>query len=186
MAVKVGINGFGRIGRCVYRAAMDRPDIDIVAINDLTDSKTLAHLLAHDSVHGNLGVPVTAEADAIVVGGKKVKVLAERSPKALPWRDLGVDVVVESTGIFVDREGASGDQHAECGSGEKRCGSRHRRASADRVGWHRDRAPDPVVGRRWGPPGRTFPAPNAWAVVSLRCANRRGLLLVPVPSPAWP
>jgi glyceraldehyde 3-phosphate dehydrogenase len=114
MAVKVGINGFGRIGRCVYRAAMDRPDIDIVAINDLTDSKTLAHLLAHDSVHGNLGVPVTAEADAIVVGGKKVKVLAERSPKALPWRDLGVDVVVESTGIFVDREGASG--HLEAGA----------------------------------------------------------------------
>jgi len=114
MAVKVGINGFGRIGRCVYRAAMDRPDIDIVAINDLTDAKTLAHLLKHDSVHGNLAVSVTAEPDAIVVGGKKVKVLAERSPKALPWRDLGVDVVVESTGIFVDREGASG--HLEAGA----------------------------------------------------------------------
>jgi glyceraldehyde 3-phosphate dehydrogenase (phosphorylating) len=114
MAVKVGINGFGRIGRCVYRAAMDRPDIDIVAINDLTDSKTLAHLLKHDSVHGNLHTSVTAEADAIVVGGKRVKVLAERSPKALPWRDLGVDVVVESTGIFVDREGASG--HLEAGA----------------------------------------------------------------------
>jgi glyceraldehyde 3-phosphate dehydrogenase len=114
MAVKVGINGFGRIGRCVYRAAMDRPDIDIVAINDLTDSKTLAHLLKHDSVHGNLHTSVTAEADAIVVGGKRVKVLAERSPKALPWRELGVDVVVESTGIFVDREGASG--HLEAGA----------------------------------------------------------------------
>jgi len=114
MAVKVGINGFGRIGRCVYRAAMDRPDIDIVAINDLTDAKTLAHLLKHDSVHGNLAASVTAEPDAIVVGGKKVKVLAERSPKALPWRDLGVDVVVESTGIFVDREGASG--HLEAGA----------------------------------------------------------------------
>jgi len=114
MAVKVGINGFGRIGRCVYRAAMDRPDIDIVAINDLTDAKTLALLLKHDSVHGNLGTTVTAEADGIVVGGKKVKVLAERSPKALPWRDLGVDIVVESTGIFVDREGASG--HLEAGA----------------------------------------------------------------------
>jgi len=114
MAVKVGINGFGRIGRCVYRAAMDRPDIDIVAINDLTDAKTLAHLLKHDSVHGNLHTTVTAEPDAIVVGGKKVRVLAERSPKALPWRDLGVDVVVEATGIFVDREGASG--HLEAGA----------------------------------------------------------------------
>ena len=114
MAVKVGINGFGRIGRCVYRAAMDRPEIDIVAINDLTDSKTLAHLLAHDSVHGNLSTKVKADADAIVVGDKRVRVLAERSPKSLPWRDLGVDVVVESTGIFVDREGAGG--HLEAGA----------------------------------------------------------------------
>jgi glyceraldehyde 3-phosphate dehydrogenase (phosphorylating) len=114
MAVKVGINGFGRIGRCVYRAAMGRSDIDIVAINDLTDSKTLAHLLKHDSVHGNLSASVKAEADAIVVGDKRVKVLAERSPKALPWRDLGVEIVVESTGIFNDREGAG--SHLEAGA----------------------------------------------------------------------
>jgi glyceraldehyde 3-phosphate dehydrogenase len=114
MAVRVAINGFGRIGRCVYRGAMGHPDIEIVAINDLTDAKTLAHLLKHDSVHGNLRVPVQAEDGAIVVDGKRVKILAERSPKALPWRDLGVDVVVESTGIFVDREGASG--HLEAGA----------------------------------------------------------------------
>jgi glyceraldehyde 3-phosphate dehydrogenase len=114
MAVRVAINGFGRIGRCVYRGAMGHPDIEIVAINDLTDAKTLAHLLKRDSVHGNLHVPVQAEDGAIVVDGKRVKILAERSPKALPWRDLGVDVVVESTGIFVDREGASG--HLEAGA----------------------------------------------------------------------
>jgi len=114
MAIRVGINGFGRIGRCVYRIAMNRPEIEIVAINDLTDAKTLAHLLKRDSVHGNLTQDVHAEDGAIVVDGKRVKVLAERSPKALPWRDLGVDVVIESTGIFVDREGASG--HLEAGA----------------------------------------------------------------------
>jgi glyceraldehyde 3-phosphate dehydrogenase len=114
MAIRVAINGFGRIGRCAYRIAMNRPEIDIVAINDLTDAKTLALLLKRDSVHGNLTEPVEAEDGAIVVGGKRVKVLAERSPKALPWRDMQVDVVLESTGIFVDREGASG--HLEAGA----------------------------------------------------------------------
>ncbi|MBI5135988.1 MAG: type I glyceraldehyde-3-phosphate dehydrogenase [Nitrospirae bacterium] len=114
MAVRVAINGFGRIGRCVFRAAMGRADIDIVAINDLTDAKTLAHLLKYDSVHGNLSAQIKAAGDAIVVDGKTIRILAERSPKNLPWKDMGVDVVIESTGLFVDREGAGG--HLEAGA----------------------------------------------------------------------
>jgi len=114
MALKVAINGFGRIGRCAYRIAMNRPEIEVVAINDLTDAKTLALLLKRDSVHGNLTETVEAEDGAITVAGRRVRVLAERSPKALPWRDLGVDVVLESTGLFVDRDGASG--HLEAGA----------------------------------------------------------------------
>ena len=102
MAVRVGINGFGRIGRIVFRAAMGNPDVEIVAVNDLTDAKTNAHLLKYDSVHGTLKANVEATDDTITVDGKKVKVLAEADPAKLPWRDLGVDVVVESTGRFTD------------------------------------------------------------------------------------
>lgn len=107
MATKVGINGFGRIGRNVFRAALKNPAVDIVAVNDLTDAKTLAHLLKYDSIHGILDAEVKAEGSNIVVNGKTIKVLAEREPANLPWKDLGVEVVVESTGRFTDKEKAA-------------------------------------------------------------------------------
>ncbi|MGQ9778805.1 MAG: type I glyceraldehyde-3-phosphate dehydrogenase [Bacillota bacterium] len=101
MAVKVGINGFGRIGRNVFRAAFRRnPNIEIVAVNDLTDAKTLAHLLKYDSVHGIFEADIRATDDAIVVDGREVKVLSQKDPALLPWKDLGVEIVVESTGLF--------------------------------------------------------------------------------------
>lgn len=107
MATKVGINGFGRIGRNVFRAALGNPDVEIVAVNDLTDAKTLAHLLKYDSIHGTLNAEVKAEGGNIVVNGKTIKVLAEREPANLPWGTLGVEVVVESTGRFTDAEKAA-------------------------------------------------------------------------------
>jgi glyceraldehyde 3-phosphate dehydrogenase len=107
MAVKVGINGFGRIGRNIMRAAMKHKDIDFVAVNDLTNAATLAHLLKYDSVIGNLDADVKASGDGISVNGDEFKVLAIKDPAQLPWKDLGVDVVFESTGIFTDRDGAS-------------------------------------------------------------------------------
>ena len=100
MPVKVGINGFGRIGRLVYRAAMDNPSLEIVAVNDITDAKTLAHLLKYDSVHGVLESEVKAEGNSILVDGKKVEVYAEKDPASLPWKKLGVELVVEATGKF--------------------------------------------------------------------------------------
>jgi glyceraldehyde 3-phosphate dehydrogenase len=100
MAVKVGINGFGRIGRLVYRAAMDNPNIDIVAVNDITDAATLAHLLKYDSVHGVLPSEIKAAGNAILVDSKKTEVLSEKDPSSLPWKKLGVELVVESTGKF--------------------------------------------------------------------------------------
>jgi glyceraldehyde 3-phosphate dehydrogenase len=105
--VKVGINGFGRIGRNIMRAAMSSKDIDFVAVNDLTNAATLAHLLKYDSVLGNLRADVKAAADGITVDGDQFKVLSIKDPAQLPWKDLGVDVVFESTGIFTDRDGAS-------------------------------------------------------------------------------
>lgn len=102
MSVKVGINGFGRIGRLVFRAALNKPELDIVAINDLTSAETNAHLLKYDSVHGTWDRDVKAQDKNIIVNGKEVKVLAERDPQNLPWGDLGVDIVVESTGLFTD------------------------------------------------------------------------------------
>jgi glyceraldehyde 3-phosphate dehydrogenase len=108
MPVRVGINGFGRIGRNVFRAAQAKnADIEWVAVNDLTDAKTLALLLKYDSTYGAYPGTVEATGDGISVDGKQVKVLAERDPAALPWGDLGVDVVIESTGFFTDRENAS-------------------------------------------------------------------------------
>jgi glyceraldehyde 3-phosphate dehydrogenase len=107
MAVRVGINGFGRIGRNIMRAALGHKDIDFVAINDLTSAATLAHLLKYDSVIGNLDADVTATADGISVNGDEFKVFAQKDPAALPWKDLGVDVVFESTGIFTNRDGAA-------------------------------------------------------------------------------
>jgi len=107
MAVRVGINGFGRIGRNIMRAAMGNSGIDFVAVNDLTDAKTLAHLLKYDSVLGNLKSDVKPSSDGITVDGEEFKVLSFKDPAQLPWKDLGVDVVFESTGIFATREGAS-------------------------------------------------------------------------------
>lgn len=114
MATKVGINGFGRIGRNVFRAALNNPAIDIVAVNDLTDAKTLAHLLKYDSVHGILNADVKAGESSVIVNGKEIKVLAEREPAKLPWKDLGVQVVVESTGRFTAKEKAAA--HLEAGA----------------------------------------------------------------------
>ena len=106
MAISVGINGFGRIGRLAFRAAQDK-DLEIVGINDLTDAKTLAHLLKWDSIHGRFPGEVEATDDGIAVNGKKIPVTAERNPAKLPWKELGAEIVIESTGIFADREGAS-------------------------------------------------------------------------------
>jgi glyceraldehyde 3-phosphate dehydrogenase len=113
MSTPVGINGFGRIGRLVFRAAADK-DIDIVGINDLTDAKTLAHLLKWDSIHGRYPGEVEAADDAIVVDGKRIPITAERDPANLPWKKLGAKIVVESTGIFADRAGSS--KHLEAGA----------------------------------------------------------------------
>jgi len=107
MAIKVGINGFGRIGRNIMRAALPFDEIDIVAVNDLTDTRTLAHLLKYDSVLGNLQADVKASDDTITVDGDTFKVLAQKDPALLPWKDLGVDVVFEGTGRFTDRDGAA-------------------------------------------------------------------------------
>jgi glyceraldehyde 3-phosphate dehydrogenase len=107
MAVKVGINGFGRIGRNIMRAAMKHHDIDFVAVNDLTNAATLAHLLKYDSVIGNLDADVKASGEGISVNGDEFKVLAVKDPAQLPWKDLGVDVVFESTGLFTDRDAAA-------------------------------------------------------------------------------
>ena len=114
MAIKVGINGFGRIGRNVLRASLGDPDLQFVAINDLTDAKTLAYLLKYDSVHGTLKGSVEAKDDQILVEGKAIKVLAVKDPKELPWKDLNVEVVIESTGRFTDREGAG--KHLSAGA----------------------------------------------------------------------
>ena len=101
---KVAINGFGRIGRMSFRAMLDHPELDIVAINDLTSADTLAYLFKYDSIHDNFEGEVHAEGDCIVVNGKKVKIYAERDPQNLPWGELGVDIVIESTGLFKKRE----------------------------------------------------------------------------------
>ena len=107
MAMKVGINGFGRIGRNIMRAAMGNADFDFVAVNDLTNAKTLAHLLKYDSILGNLKADISATDDRISVGKDEFQVLSVKDPAQLPWKDLGVDVVFESTGIFTDRDGAA-------------------------------------------------------------------------------
>jgi glyceraldehyde 3-phosphate dehydrogenase len=114
MAIKVGINGFGRIGRNIMRAALAHHDVDIVAVNDITDAATLAHLLKYDSVLGNLTVPVSASGDTIKVGSDQFKVLAQKDPAQLPWKDFGVDVVFESTGKFTKRDDAA--KHLSAGA----------------------------------------------------------------------
>ena len=107
MSIRVGINGFGRIGRNILRAALPHDDIDIVAVNDLTDAATLAHLLKYDSILGNLKADITATGDRISVDGDEFQVLAQKDPAQLPWKDLGVDVVFEGTGRFTNREDAA-------------------------------------------------------------------------------
>ena len=118
MSVKVGINGFGRIGRNALKAAFNKhPEIEVVAINDLFDTKTLAHLLKYDSVFGTFDAEVEAKDSSIIVNGKEIKVFAERELANIPWKDLGVEVVVESTGVFTAREKAVG--HIEAGGAKK-------------------------------------------------------------------
>lgn len=118
MAIKVGINGFGRIGRIFLRSAMQDQEFnkkfDIVAVNDLTDSKTLAYLLKYDSVHGVWDAEIGYEEKTILINGKKIKVLSEKDPANLPWKDLGVEIVIESSGLFTDRENAS--KHLKAGA----------------------------------------------------------------------
>jgi glyceraldehyde 3-phosphate dehydrogenase len=119
MTLKLAINGFGRIGRVVFREALKSDEIEIVAINDLTDAKMLAHLLKYDSVHGTFDAEVSADGEDLVVNGKKIRVYEERDPAALPWGEIGVDVVVESTGRFTDQESLA--KHLEAGAKKVIC-----------------------------------------------------------------
>jgi len=114
MSIKVAINGFGRIGRMVFRAALAHPDVQVVAVNDLTDAATMAHLLTYDSVHGKLGNDIRAEEKTIVVDGRNIAYTAHRDPAELPWQSLGVDLVMECTGLFRDR--ASAGKHLTAGA----------------------------------------------------------------------
>lgn len=117
MAIQVGINGFGRIGRNIFRAAMNDKDIEFVAVNDITDAKTLAHLLKYDSILGNLDAQVVTKDNNILVNGKPIRVYAEKDPANLKWRDLGVDIVVESTGLFTNKDAAV--KHITSGGAKK-------------------------------------------------------------------
>jgi glyceraldehyde 3-phosphate dehydrogenase len=112
--IRVGINGFGRIGRNVYRACLEESALEFVAVNDITDAATLAHLLKYDSVHGTLRRDVRAEKEGLTVDGRKVRVIAERDPAKLPWKQLGVDLVLECSGLFTDRDKAA--KHLEAGA----------------------------------------------------------------------
>lgn len=116
MAAKIAINGFGRIGRNVFRAALQSTDLQIVAINDLTDPATLAHLLKYDSVQGTFAAEVSADAENLIVNGRKIKVLKEKDPAALPWKALAIDIVIEATGRFTDRNDAA--KHLQAGAGK--------------------------------------------------------------------
>lgn len=112
--IRIAINGFGRIGRCFFRIASGQSNFEIVAINDLTDTKTLAHLLKYDSVHRAFGKTVLFDKDHLIVDGKKIKITAAKDPAELPWKDLGIDVVIESTGHFLDKKGAQ--KHIDAGA----------------------------------------------------------------------
>lgn len=114
MSVKIGINGFGRIGRLIFRASLTNPEVDVVAINDLTDSPTMAHLLTYDSVHGKLNCNVVAKDNSIEVDGKSITITSIKEPEKLPWGEMGIDVVAECTGLFRDRENAS--KHLSAGA----------------------------------------------------------------------
>lgn len=114
MSIRVGVNGFGRIGRVFFRTTLGANDIEVVGVNDLADAKTLGHLLKHDSIHGGLGAEVVAKGEVIFVDGREVRVCAIKDPAALPWKELGVDVVVESTGLF--RDTATASKHLQAGA----------------------------------------------------------------------
>src|ERR1051325_6569975 len=114
MAIKIGINGFGRIGRNLMRCSLGEKDFDFIAVNDITDTKTLAHLLKYDSVLGNLHESIQAKEKSISVSGDEFAVLSEKDPAKLPWKDLGVDIVVESTGLFTKRADAA--KHLQAGA----------------------------------------------------------------------
>ncbi len=114
MSIRVGVNGFGRIGRVFFRTALEANDIEVVGVNDLADAKTLAHLLKHDSVHGNLKAEVTSKGEAIFVNGREIRVCALKDPATLPWKELRVDIVVESTGLF--RDTATASKHINAGA----------------------------------------------------------------------
>ena len=114
MSMRVGVNGFGRIGRVFFRTTLGANDIEVVAVNDLADARTLAHLLKHDSVHGPLPAEVSAKGESIFVNGREVRLCAMKDPAHLPWKELGVDIVVESTGLFSDTAGAS--KHIQAGA----------------------------------------------------------------------
>lgn len=111
---KIAINGFGRIGRMCFRSLMNNPNVEVVGINDLTDVNTLAHLLKYDSIHGRFAHTVEHSGDSLIINGKSIKIYAAKDPATLPWGELGVDVVIESTGIFTDKEGAA--KHIEAGA----------------------------------------------------------------------
>jgi len=112
--MKIAINGFGRIGRMTLRALQNKPEIEVVAVNDLTDIKTLTHLLKYDTAHGRFPGEIAAEGDVMVVNGKRIRLLSERDPEKLPWKDMGIDVVIESTGRFTDK--ASAQSHINAGA----------------------------------------------------------------------
>jgi glyceraldehyde 3-phosphate dehydrogenase len=114
MSVKVAINGFGRIGRLVFRAGYKNRDVEFVAVNDLTDAKTLAHLLKYDSIHGTMNADIKTGNNSIIVDGKEIKIFSVKEPESLPWKDLGVDVVLESTGKYTDKAGA--EKHLKAGA----------------------------------------------------------------------
>ncbi len=114
MSIKLGINGFGRIGRVVFRAALENPDVEVVSINDLTDTRTMAHLLTYDSVHGKLDAEISAKDNSIVVNGKSIAVTSEKDPANLGWKEAGVDIAMECTGLFRSREDAS--KHLDAGA----------------------------------------------------------------------
>src|SRR5678815_1906361 len=119
MPVRVGVNGFGRIGRVFFRAALEAKDIEVVAVNDLADAKTLGHLLKHDSVHGALRAEVEARGESIFVDGRQIRICSVKDPSTLPWGELGVDIVVESTGVFRDK--ATSSRHLQAGAQKVVC-----------------------------------------------------------------
>jgi len=138
----IAINGFGRIGRLVFRGLLEHDDINVVAINDITDVKTLAHLLKYDSCHGVLKYDVTHTENEIIVNGHEVKIFAKKDPAELPWKDLGVEIVIESTGIFLDRAGAQ--KHIDAGAKKSAdLGPAQRRGGRDHRAGRQRQHPDP-------------------------------------------